>query len=208
MFHDLLLIVYIFQHFFFSEFVSIVNHVALFLSHSSHCAAVVLLPTFPSSSPYLTVSNWPRKWLILRMSYIIKHCGSDVYSDHAVRLGVVSQFTYNCKQQRYSCRTLTIALTSLVTWLPVFNPPSLPGLSLTINKSRILCSSTPTLPAIFAKRSYVLFRVSFTTLTSKKLACCLNSAALNSQNLSGAAFRTATPASCVNVDEGCHGCMC
>jgi hypothetical protein len=104
--------------------------------------------------------------------------------------------------------TFVINLTSLVTPLPLLKLPLLPGLSLTISKSRNRFSSTPTFVAILANRLYVSFRVSLTTFSSKKSVCCLNNSPLKSQNFSGATFKTAAPASCVKVDEGCQGWIC
>jgi hypothetical protein len=65
--------------------------------------------------------------------------------------------------------TFVINLISFVTSFPVFRLPSSPGLSLTVSIFSTFPSSTPTSPASFAKRPYVWFRVSLTTLTSKKL---------------------------------------
>lgn len=104
--------------------------------------------------------------------------------------------------------TLTIHLMSLVTWFPAFSCPSPPGVSLMVSKSSNFFSSIPTLPAIFASRSYVLLRVSFTTLISKNSVWRWNRTALNSQNFAGASRRTAAPASWVRVDDGCQGCIC
>ena len=168
---------------------------------------------WPWSCCWYLVLRRPKQWNQCTKSprvyngtpYIEIYSRGDMNANNTIRLYPPISFQWCNDLTRW--RTLTISLISLVTLLPEFNCPS-PIASLILNKSIISSSSTPTVAAIFASLWYVLLRVSLATLTSKNSSWWLKSAALNCQNLSGAIFRTAAPASCVRVDDGCQGWIC
>ena len=84
-------------------------------------------------------------------TYIEQDSRRNVYACETICLAQLSMC--QCIYQSLCSPTLTINLMSLVTPLPMFMDPSLSGLSATCRRPKILLSSIPTPPAIFARRS-------------------------------------------------------